>query len=394
MDVLAQFGTGIENILYFVFIMIFMFFYPRLMIMQMLWRLDQTATELEEHTTEGKKIVLKRISKKANPKVTQAVNNFLEYFLITPVSLDPYGIVKKFEHLLNLQDKRFKYFVDSVAPELGTEAKNDVIMGLSAAISLNQIAKIVRHYVELIRKTKNLQLAMVLQMQVPMIEKIAKALLKGTEAFTNEWPVGDGAGCLAVAHMIGDSKAIEMVEETMVARRVIKGRTVYIVKAKGPGGRLGNLSKAAEKIVRQNKITKIITIDAAAKLEGEKTGSLAEGVGVAIGGIGVDRAYIEDIAVRKNLPLDTVVIKMSQEEAIQPMVKKIVDAVPGAIKIVEENIERTKGKVLLIGVGNTSGVGNNKKAAIEAEKQVAKVSKIIKARKEEEKKKSSWLFGE
>ena len=42
-------------------------------------------------------------------------------------------------------------------------------MGLSGAVSLHSIAKIVRHYVETVRKTKNLQLALMLQMQLPMM---------------------------------------------------------------------------------------------------------------------------------------------------------------------------------------------------------------------------------
>ena len=40
-------------------------------------------------------------------------------------------------------------------------------------MGLRQISKIVRHYVETAKKFKNLQIAMVLQMQLPIIEKSA-----------------------------------------------------------------------------------------------------------------------------------------------------------------------------------------------------------------------------
>jgi hypothetical protein len=233
-------------------------------------------------------------------------------------------------------------------------------------------------------------------MQLPLIEKISKALLKGTEALTNGWPIGDSVGSLVGAHLIGKSRAKEVEEDTIVAVKKLKGRTIFVVKAKGPGGRLGKLGKVVEKLVKRQKISKIITIDAAVKLEGEKTGGIAEGVGVAIGGIGVDRAYIENISTKQGIPLDSYVIKMSQEEAIQPMQKEILLAVPKVVKMVEENIKNSRGKIIVVGVGNSCGIGNNEKDAQKAEKLINDVLKIMKKRKEEEKEKESkwsWFTG-
>ena len=395
LPIISQFGDiSIGNILWLVFFMFFMLFYSRIIVTQMLWKLEQTAENLEELTDKGKKIVTKKVSKNPGKQLRDSINNFLEFFMIQPVSLDPYGIVKKIEHVVNLEENRFKYFVDNIAPHMDKESQANLMMGLSGAISLNQIAKIVRHYVETIRKTKNLQLAMVLQMQVPLIERIAKALYSGTEALTNGWPIGDAAGNLVAARMIGDEKPKEMEGEVVVARKRIRGKQVVVMKAKGPGGRLGKLGKVAENIIAREKISKIITIDAMGKLEGEKTGSTAEGIGVAIGGVGVDRAYIEDIAVKKNIPLDSFVIKMSDEEAIQPMKIEILSSVNNVIKSVEEDIAKSRGKILVIGVGNSAGIGNNKKEADESEKLIKDVLKILKERKKKEKKNRwQWLLG-
>jgi hypothetical protein len=371
-----------------------MFFYQRIMLSQMLWRLERSAQMLEGLTIKGKTIVIKKISKKPSKEMKDSINNFLEFFVIEPISLDPFGIMKKIEHMVNLEMKRFKYFVKGVAPDLNSEEQANVLMGLSAAISLNQIAKIVRHYVEMIRETKNLQLAMVLQMQIPLIEKLAKALHKGTEALTNGWPIGDSVGALVAAHMIGAEKAREIEEDTLLARKKIKGKEVLIIKATGPGGRLGYLGKAVDKIMKKEKIAKIITVDAAVKLEGEKTGSVAEGIGVAIGGVGVDRSYIENLAASKEIPLDTFVVKMSQEEAIQCMKNEILLSVGKVIKLVEDNISKTKGKVIVVGVGNSAGIGNNEKDAKEAEQLVKRTLAMLKGRKEEKKRRLDWLFGE
>jgi hypothetical protein len=325
-------------------------------------KLEQSAAELDRMALKAENEVVKKL-KNVDKKTKKSIKRFLEFYAIPPVNLDPYGIVKKYDHILTLEKERFNYFVSQIAPEADSEERARIVMGLSGAIELNMIRKIVRHYVELIKKTKSINLAFIIQMQLPFIERIAKSLLKGTEALANGWPIGDSVGPYVAASMIGDVKPMEADEETIVVRKKYKDRELIIIKAKGPGGRTGNPGKVLEKIAQKEKIAKIITVDAAAKLEGERTGEVAEGVGVAMGGVGVERYEIEEVAVKNKIPLDSIIIKMSQEEAIMPMPKDVLSAVPEAIELVHEAIERTKqkGKIVIIGVGNTSGVGNNAK---------------------------------
>lgn len=387
-------GGLLGNIIWFIMFFVLMFVYPKLMITQMIWKLEQTAQMLEEFTNTGRRIVIRKISKTPSKELREAVTNFLDFFVIEPVSLDPYGIMKKIEHLVNLSERRFKYFVEQVAPRADKETQANLMMGLSGAISLHQITKIIKHYIGLIKKTKNLQLAMILQMQMPFIEKISKALLKGTEALTNGWPIGDAAGPVVATHLIGDSRVKDFDEDTTMATKRIKGKTVYIVKAKGPGGRLGKIGKVVDEFAKRQKIAKIITVDAMAKLEGEKTGSIAEGIGVAIGGVGVERSYIENVSAQRDIPLDTYVIKMSNEEAIMPMKVEVLNAVPKVVKMVEQNIANTreKGTIVVIGVGNTGGVGNDKKDADKVVDLIKRNAKSLKDWEEmEQKKEKKWF---
>jgi len=393
--VLAQFGEGIwGQVISLIMFIVFIFFYQRIMVTQILFKLEKSAQTLENMSEKAKKTVMKKISKKPDSKLKRSVNRFLEFFVISPVSLDPYGVVKKFEHLIDLEKDRFKYFVNQVAPKLDSENKANLMMGLSGAISLYMLTKLVRHFVELIKQTKSVNLAMVLQMQLPLIERLARALLHGTEALANGWPVGDTIGAYAAANLIDNSKVIKADDETVVCKKKYKKRDVIIVKAKGPGGRTGNPGRVVEKIVRKEKIAKIITIDAALKLEGEKTGTIAEGVGVAIGGVGVEKTYIENIAVKKNLPLDSIIIKMSQEEAITPMKKEILNSVPLVTQALDAAIDRTKekGKIIVVGVGNTSGVGNNKKDVEKAKELIKKSIKKMKALAKKRKKRFRFPF--
>lgn len=388
-------AQGWDNIIWVLFFMIFMLFYPRLMITQMIWKLEQSAIKMESLSKRTKNIVMKKISKRPDLKLRRSVSNFLETVAIMPKSLDPYGIVPKLDHILKLYREKFKYFVNQVAKGMDEEEKANLIGGLSGAITMHQIAKLVRHWVELIRKTKNLQLALVLQMQLPLIERIAKAVVDGTEALTNGWPIGDGAGPMVASLLIGKSKITKSYkdEEIIVVKKRIRGKPVIIVRAKGPGGRIGELGKVVVEIVKRNKVSKIITIDAALKLEGERTGSIADAVGVAIGGIGVDSFMIESIAVKKRLPLDAYAIKMSQEEALQPMLPSIITATKAVARRVEDNIAHTKGTILIVGVGNCSGIGNSAAGAKQAEQLARRIQRMIAARKKKEKR-LKWLIGE
>jgi hypothetical protein len=362
-------GQLISILLFFVFI----FFYQRIMLTQILFKLEKSAEFLEGMSTKAEMTVLKKISKKSDKKLKNSVKNFLEFFVISPVDIDPYGIMRKLE--------RFNYFVNQIAPKFDSETKANLTMGLSAAMSLYQLAKVLRHFVELIKKTKSINLAMMLQMQLPLIEIIGKALLRGTEALTNGWPIGDTIGAYIAADLTGDSKVVEADDETVIARKKYKNRDLIIIKAKGPGGRTGNPGKVLDEVCKKEKVAKIITIDAALKLEGEKTGSIAEGVGVAIGGIGVDKSYVEEVAIKKKLPLDTIIIKMGQEEAIMPMKRTIFDSLPKVMNALNETIERTteKGKIIVVGVGNTCGIGNNRKDIEKTNKMIKENIKKMKA---------------
>jgi hypothetical protein len=391
MDILSQLIGGGDNwvswVVMLLFWGVFFFFYPRLMLSQIMWGLERTAQDLEAMAEDSKKFMVGRISKTPDKKLKDSVANFFEFFVITPVSLDPYGIVKKFDLVVQTEKARFSYFVNQIAPDMDEEMKANTEMGLAGGIEMNTIAKIVRHYVELIKQTKSYQIALIIQMQMPLIKRIADSIHEGTMALAKGEPVGDGLGPLVAAEFM-DAKSKEIEEDILMSEVTIEGRNCFVMKARGPGGRLGNPGKAVEKIAAKHRIARIITIDAAAKLEGERTGSIAEGVGVAMGGPGVDRSYIEDVAVKSNIPIDSVIVKMKSEEAIVPMKKEIKDAIPQVVEKVKEALMRSKkgDKIIIVGVGNTSGVGNDKKAAAVTKKWVDDYDRKMKLEKKKKKK--------
>ncbi len=357
--------------------------YPRLVLSQTVMKLEQTAQEMESMSRSARRIVLHEISKKPSKNTKDAIDRLVEFFMIEPVSLDPYGLVQKVEHIINAEEEKVKYQIQLITPGLNEERRASIFMGVAGATQVHQISKIIRHFLEQIKRTKNIQLAMILQMQLPLIERVAKAMYKGTSVLARGEPIGDSIGPLIVSKMIGDSKVSEIENDTVIAKSRYKGRNVILMKAMGPGGRLGRLGRACEKLLKREKISRIITIDAAAKLEGEVTGSVAEGVGVAIGGPGVDKSYIENLAVKRSMPLDSVIIKMGQEEAIMAMPSSVKNSYNEVLKALDRVVERTRksDKLLIVGVGNTSGIGNSKKEIERAEKLIDASSKRADAEK-------------
>ncbi|MBI4020138.1 MAG: DUF1512 family protein [Candidatus Aenigmarchaeota archaeon] len=392
---LMQFGgdQSLISILYFVLLIVFFFFYPRLLVTQIMWKLEKTAKDMEDMSASTKRFITKTITSKPTKELKESVNRFFEFFVITPVALDPYGIVRKFDHVIQNEKERFSYFAGQVAPKLDKEKRANLEMGLAGGIALHELSKIIRHYVELVRKTKSYQIAMILQMQMPLIERIAKSLYVGSKALARGEPVGDGLGPLVVADMMGKKTAREIEEDIIAASVKVEGRNVFLVKAKGPGGRIGRPGKAIEKLAGNHKIVRIITIDAAAKLEGEKTGSVAEGVGVAMGGPGVDRSYIEDVIVKRNIPIDSIIVKMSPEEAIMPMRKAVKDAIPAVKESIKRSLARTKkgDNIIILGVGNTSGVGNSARAANDVRAWVDKHERKLQQMKKAKKRKKGLM---
>ncbi len=389
--VFLQFGNDwVSNILWFLVFFVFIFFYPRILIAQIMFRLESSLRFIEGLRNKSKQVILRKI-RNPSQHARKRISEFLDFFVIGPVSLDPFGIIKKIEHISEKAEEYMKNFVGEIAPKADEEEKQNIMMGLSAAMALHYLAKYLRHYIELIKKTKNFQLGLLIQMQLPQIEKVSKALYRATEALANGWPIGDSIGPFIVTHYFS-AKPKEIEKDTLITVRKMFGKQVVFMRAKGPGGRLGKLGKATLKAISRYKIKKIITIDAAAKLEGEATGSVAEGVGVAIGGIGVDKSYIEEIATKRGLEIDSIIIKMSPEEAIMPMPLEVLKATPNVLNLLEKKIKQSKGNVLVIGVGNSSGIPPTKKDLEKVKKLITRNAILMKRIEEKEKKQRKRFF--
>ena len=290
------------------------------------------------------------------------IGNSLEnYFAIEPVSIEPIDIIKRLDHIITANEDKYKKDLRNSIPNVGVHMLNNIAVSLAIVSALYTVFKILRHYYLLGKKYENWVLLMQLYLLLPQLVKELMPYVRAVDTFMKGIPIGDSAGPLTAFKLAGLAPRIDIEEDTVYSIVEIDNRKVYVIKAKGPGATVGKPGKAVAKIAEMldYKVARIITIDAALKLEGEQTGLVAEGSGAAIGDVGPEKIEIERIAVKCGAPLDAVIVKMGSDEAINPMTKEIADGVEKAYQKVLEIIRnRTKpgDNVIVIGIGNTVGV--------------------------------------
>ena len=356
--------SWILNVLFYVIFVVFIFYGQRIQTYIMIREVESSLYKLKYMKEEGRKIAIETIKEIGKPQTdpTSRVDRFVEYFTIAPQSLDPAGIVWKLEHILDIRDARFKDEVKLMAPSADETQANNLENTLEAAMALNFIYKVIRHFYLLGKKTLSLYIIMQIQMILPLIMKEAEAYASALKAFAYGQPIGDGAGALVAAKLMHGYETTKIEKDCVVATVPFEGRTAFVIKAEGPGGNVGKPGDAIKEVVDRNKgkIAMIVMIDAALKLEGEGLGEVAEGVGAAIGGPGVDQFKIEEALLKYHIPINALVVKEDVGDAVSPLRKEIFDSIDSVIERTKQVVqERTKegDKIIIAGIGNTIGIG-------------------------------------
>ncbi|MBS7642452.1 MAG: DUF1512 domain-containing protein [Candidatus Bathyarchaeia archaeon] len=369
--VLSEIGVGGEGdnistvlqIVFLTFFIVMMTYGQKIQAWMMLKNISLSVERLRRMRDEARIHAVRYLKEYSDRSdVEPILDRILQYFWIQPTSLDPTGIVGKIEHILNLRDERIREEVAAIASKANPIQISNIENVIEIGISMDQIYRIVRHFYEFGKKTKSIFIVYQLEAQLPFILQEAEALMGALTAFENCQPIGDGAGALVAARFMYGAEKHRIAKDTVYADVIIDGRTVSVIKAEGPGGNVGKPDQAIARLIEEygRRPSIIVMVDAALKLEGEETGEVAEGVGAAIGGIGVEKFRIEEVAKKYGIPLYAVVIKQSLKEAISPMNRKIYDGVYEAIerikRIIREKIP-VGGYGIIVGVGNTVGIG-------------------------------------
>ena len=364
LDQLFGFGDDSNPLMMLIWILpiiLFIFYGQRIQLQVTSGEIKKGIKKLDSYRTEARTELIDYIKKNMKPKQdpTKKIDQFLEYFTIMPVDMDPNGIVEKVKHTVRAREDYSRNHVKSLSPETDEIKLSRVLTLLEIATSLHMIYKVINHMFLTAKKQNNYPLILPLQMILPFIMEEAEAIMKAIPAFKQGQPIGDGIGPMIVGKMMLDTKKETVAFETVSSEKDYEERKLVLLKAEGPGSTVGRPGDAVEKIVSKSKPDIIIMVDAALKMEGEDSAITAQGFGAAIGGIGTERFQIEEIATKNNIPIFAIVIKQSVKEAITLMTKDIANQAENVKNQIDEMI-KTNTKpgqtVLLIGVGNTIGV--------------------------------------
>ena len=342
-------------------IIIFVFYGQRIQLYITSGEIKKGIKKLDSFRNESRTELIDYVKKNLNPKnnPTEKIDRFLEYFTIMPVDMDPNGIVDKVRHTVRSREDYTREHVRSLSPEISEIELNKVQTLLEIASSLQMIHKIINHMYLTAKKQNNYPLILPLQMLLPFIMEQAEAMKEAIPAFKSSQPVGDGIGPMIVGKMMLNHPKEIISFQTSLAQTEFEDRKLFLLKAEGPGSTVGRPADGLENLISKENLNAIIMIDAALKMEGEDSASIAQGFGAAIGGIGTEKFQIEEIATKSNIPVFSIVVKQSVKEAITLMTKEIADQAEVVTEQVYEMIrDNTKPgqSVLVIGVGNTVGV--------------------------------------
>lgn len=361
--------TSLLQLIWLLFLMIFILypnFSQRLQLSYILRDLERKLYGLKRIREEVRSRTIETLRRYSdgNVDLEKEVDQILLSFAITPESMDPYGIVYKLEHIVNTWEDAFEENVRRLCPKADKERAKTLTNLVEVARGIDYLYRVVRHYYLLGKKTSNIYIVLQIQMLMPQLMEIAEAYRQACYAFMQGQPVGDGVGVLAAAKLVEglEKRTYEVAKDTIVHELVMDGRRLFVLRAAGPGGTVGKPADGIIKIIENEgeRVKAIVMIDAALKLEGEDTGKVVEGIGAAIGGIGVDKFKIEEIAKKYNIPLYALVIYESIGEAITPMRESIAKAAEEVVERVK-SIIRSKveegASVIVAGIGNTVGIG-------------------------------------
>ncbi|MCC6023366.1 MAG: DUF1512 domain-containing protein [Thaumarchaeota archaeon] len=361
--------TSLLQLIWLLFLMLFILypnFSQRLQLSYILKDLERKLYGLKRIREEVRSRTIETLRRysEGNMDLERELDQILLSFAITPESMDPYGIVYKLEHIVNTWEDAFEESVKRLCPRADRERMKTLTNLVEVARGIDYLYRVVRHYYLLGKKTSNIYIVLQIQMLMPQLMEIAEAYRQACYAFMQGQPVGDGVGVLAAAKLVEglEKRTYEVAKDTIVHELVMDGRRLFVLRAAGPGGAVGKPADGIIKIIENEgeRVKAIVMIDAALKLEGEDTGKVVEGIGAAIGGIGVDKFKIEEIAKKYNIPLYAFVIYESIGEAITPMRESIAKAAEEVVERVK-NMIRSKveegASVIIAGIGNTVGIG-------------------------------------
>ena len=316
-----------------------------------------------------------------NREIEIFIREMLDFFVLTPSTLEP-QVYRKLHFLMSKREERYNQLIKRFLPNIDGISLIKISSLLNTTTELDSLCKNVRHNLIIGEKTKSYLFLLQTAAEITQTMLTAKAYVQALDSFMGNSPIGDSIGPLTVKTFVEDTNSINLTKLNELKQELtfhdiffeevnFKLRNCICGRPIGPESRVGKPGNALESLINQldsenRKISLIITIDAFLRLEGEKSGTVAQGLGVAVGSgankvTNIDKFQIETIALKHkpSIPLEAIVCRESIVEAVQPMTEEISIAVPKIIRLLKQIIRsqtNQQDNIIILGIGNAIGI--------------------------------------
>jgi len=166
-------------------IILFVFYGQQIQLLVTSREIKKGIKKLNGFSLNSKKELIDYVKKNIDSTIdpTKKIEQFLDYFTIMPVDMDPNGIVEKVRHTVRSREDYTRNHVKSLSPNLNEIELSRIQTLLEIASSLQMIHKIVNHMFLTAKKQKNYPLILPVQMILPFLMEHAKAMDAAIPAF-------------------------------------------------------------------------------------------------------------------------------------------------------------------------------------------------------------------
>ncbi len=382
-DFLAQFNELLTT--FFIILLLLVFFYGQ---NWQGWYAGQQIKKSLKGLNKWKKYGISLVKKVIEPissegitqrEISEFINKMLDFFVIPPAQLDP-PIYEKLRYVMSYREKRLSQLIKQFLPNVDKSSLATISALLNATTEIHNLHKKVRHNLIIGERTKSYLFLLSTASDLTQMMVKARAYRTALDSFKEKLPIGDSIGPLSVNEFIKEIqknnqvldlalKSQECSDGIYSSEIIYENRKCICLRPKGPDAIVGNIGEAVENVMielreKNQRPSIVITVDAMTRLEGEKLGTVAQGLGVVIGGESsnlIDKYQIETLCMKEtpSIPFEAVVCRESLEEAVSPMSEPIKLAIPKIIRTLKKIIRsQTKPNeiVLILGIGNAIGV--------------------------------------
>ncbi|MBD3350878.1 MAG: DUF1512 domain-containing protein, partial [Candidatus Lokiarchaeota archaeon] len=211
----------ILSLLFYVLFFISMFYGTKIQGYKSLKTLEKALEKFKKWHIETKNLAVKKFKKYSDENLTvkdieNRIEDFLNFIMISPTSLDPAGLVPKFDHLLDVRENRYLNHVKRLAKNADEVQIHNLENLLEATMAVFQVYRVLLHYVLLGKKSKSYIILLQIEMQLSLLKAMAKAYVSAAKAFAEGSPIGDSLGPMVAASfirdVIGNDKAVKAEE--------------------------------------------------------------------------------------------------------------------------------------------------------------------------------------